>query len=192
MEKNAILGEILYIGLVFEKGRCNASGIWKRTYIQNLSKHIRLLKEVSECMKNSFQIVEDNILLKKVCNEILDDENLKKHYPFCGFEEVIKSNEKIITECREENKCNEIVDFINQLLGDILLELGKGIRKDKQKIIKMIFSAHNLPRVYLSKDISTLCLMGRYGIGPEEALKYAKLSMDEGMMIKYNSFLKVL
>ena len=143
-------------------------------------------------MKNSFQAVEDNILLKKVCNEILDDEILKKHYPFCSFEEVIKSNKKIITECREENKYNEIVDFINQLLGDILLELGKGIRKDKQKIIKMIFSAHNLPRVYLSKDISTLCLMGRYGIGPEEALKYAKLSMDEGMIIKYNSFLKVL
>lgn len=109
--------------------------------------------------------------------------------PEAGYVKVIV---KIITECREENKCNEIVDFLNELLGDILLELGKGIRKDKQKIIKMIFSAHNLPRVYLSKNISTLCLMGRYGIGPEEALKYAKLSMDEGMMIKYNSFMKVL
>ena len=151
MEKNEVLGEMLYMGLVFEKGRCKSGKIWKYSYIQSLRKHIGLLKEIAACMRNPFQIIEDNIFLRGVCHEILNDKILKIHYPFCKEINIINSEETLITECKDENKYGEIIHFINQLLDDVLLELNKGYRKDKEKIIKTIFAAHNLPRVYLKR-----------------------------------------
>ena len=186
MEKNAVLGEILYIGLIFEKGRCKSSGIWRHSYVQSLRKHIQLLKEVAECIEKPFQITEDNILLKKVYCEISADTILKEHYPFSKAADV--RGENIITECGDKNKYIEIIRFMNKLLEDILLELNMGVRKDKEKISRLIFSAHNLPRVYLSIDANSLCSLRKEGISPKEALAYSKLSMDDRMIINYNRF----
>ena len=179
---------MLYIGLVFEKGRCGNHKIWKHSYSQSLRKHIKLLKKITECMQKPFQIEEDNIFLKNICYEILNDVNLEKHYPFCNVTDIINSEKIIITECRDENSYEEIIQLINQLLEDILLELNKGLKKDKEKIVRMIFSLHNLPRVYLKKGINTLCLLGQHGINPKEALAYSKLSMNEEMVSNYSCF----
>ena len=74
------------------------------------------------------------------------------------------------------------------MLEDILVELDKGMRKDKEKIAKIIFSLHNLPRVYLKKGTDTLCMLNQNGISSEEALLYSKLSMDENMLSIYEHF----
>ena len=128
MEKNAVFGELLYIGLVFEKGRCKRSGIWNRSYIKSLKIHIGLLIEIAKCMQ------------------------------------------------------------IIRLLGDILSELDKGFRRDKEKICKLIFALHNLPRVYLSMEEPTLCLIGQRGINLDDALNYSKMSMDDEMIVCYKNY----
>ena len=56
MEKNAVFGELLYIGLVFEKGRCKRSGIWNSSYIKSLKIHIGLLIEIAKCMQKELSI----------------------------------------------------------------------------------------------------------------------------------------
>ena len=149
MEKNAILGEILYIGLVYEKTRCKSPGLWKRSYVRNLDKHIELLKKVAKCIQAPFNIENDNMLLEEVLLEIQNDSNLRNYYPL-KKSYMLKTQGMIITECKAQN--NIIIDFVIRLLDDLLLELRKGFRKDKEKICKMIFSLHNLPRVYLNKD----------------------------------------
>lgn len=73
-------------------------------------------------------------------------------------------------------------------MEDISYELNKRLGKDKEKICKMIFSAHNLPRVYLCKDNDTLCLLHQNGITSNEALEYSRLNMNEDMLLKYNQF----
>lgn len=73
MEKNSVLGELLYIGFVFEKGRCKHSRIWKRSYTKSLKRHIELLKQATECMQKPFQIKDDDDFLKKMCHEIQMD-----------------------------------------------------------------------------------------------------------------------
>ena len=188
MEKNTILGELLYIGFVFEKGRCKPSGIWKRSYTRSLNWHIELLKEATECMQKRFQIEDDNIFLKKMCHEIQVDTILKNYYPFKNVLNKMDTSEAIITYCQDEIQHIEIINLMLRLLEDILTELGRGLRKDKEKICKMLFALHNLPRVYLSKEADTLCLLGESGITPEDAFVYSKLSMDKDMLSSYRHY----
>ena len=187
MERNSVLGELLYIGLLFEKGRCKGRGIWKHSYTKSLKKHVELLKKIAEQMQGQFQIEEDNIYLINVCNEIQNDRELKRYYPFDKVPTIGKKESKI-TGCEDENRHIEIISLIINLLDDILLELDKGLRKDKEKICKMIFSLHNLPRVYLNKKEQTLCSLGQDSITSDEALEYSKLSMDEDMLSNYGQF----
>ena len=188
MEKNSVFGELLYVGLVFEKGRCKSNGIWKHSYIKNLKKHIELLKRIAKCMQGQFSLEEDNLLLMEVCHEIQYDRELKKYYPFSIVFDGTNINKALITDCKDENKHIEIIDLIIKLLEDVSYELDKGLRKDKEKISRMIFSLHNLPRVYLSKEENTLCSLGQAGITSDEALEYSKLSMDESMLSSYKHF----
>lgn len=188
MEKNAVLGELLYIGLVFEKGRCKSKGIWKRVYIQSLKKHIQLLKEVAECMQKPLCMVDDNLLLSRVLQEIHADEILRKYYPFCESKCGSDCSASMITYCQDEKIYIKITDLTIKLFDDIILELDKGFKRDKEKIIRMIFAAHNLPRVYLNEDEKTLFLLRQHAISPEDAFMYSKLSMDNKLLSKYNQF----
>ena len=45
-----IIGELLYIGLVAEKGRCYGVR-WQFGYKRNLKKHILALNELQKCLK---------------------------------------------------------------------------------------------------------------------------------------------
>jgi len=188
MEKHSVFGELLYIGLVYEKGRCRSDGIWKLTYTKSLKRHIELLKRIAQCMQNEFNIEEDNIFLEKVCCEIQCDAELNGYYPLNKSLGKSDLDSYIITNCSNENKYDLIIKFIIKLLEDILYELNKGLRKNKEKICRMIFSAHNLPRVYLSKKNDTLCLLHQDGITFSEALEFSKLSMNEDMLSEYSPF----
>ena len=53
----------------------------------------------------------------------------------------------------------------------------------------LLFSLHNLPRVYLSKGVSTLFELRGAGIGENDALQYSKSWMNEEMLRIYEDFL---
>ena len=153
IEKNAVFGELLYVGLVFEKGRYRSNGIWKYAYSKSFKKNISLLREIAQCMQKEFKKEEDNIFIRKIYNEI------------------------------------KIIIFINKLLEDVLFELDRGLKKDKEKIGRLLFSLHNLPRVYLDKEAYTLCSLGQEGITVDNALEYSKMSMSKEMLSNYKSLL---
>lgn len=188
MEKNAVFGELLYIGLVFEKGRCKRSGIWNSSYIKSLKIHIGLLIEIAKCMQKELSIEKDNYLLKTIYYEIKSDSILKNTYHFYGVIDGLDETNYLITVCKSKNEYKKIAEFIIRLLGDILSELDKGFRRDKEKICKLIFALHNLPRVYLSMEEPTLCLIGQRGIDLDDALNYSKMSMDDEMIVCYKNY----
>lgn len=187
MEKNAVFGELLYIGLVFEKGRCRSSGIWKRSYSKSLKNHIGLLREIVKCMQSEFDIEKDNYFLINICSKIQCDNVLKRVYPFNASIDLNKRN-YLITVCNSNNEHVKIIELMIKLLENMLFELDKGFRKDKEKIHRLVFASHNLPRVYLSKGEYTLCMLGQEGINVETALEYSKMSMSEGMIAYYKSY----
>lgn len=188
MEKNSVFGELLYIGVVFEKGRYKSSGIWRFSYTRNFKKHIKLLVRVAECMQNQFDVETDNIILRKVCCEIQSDKVLNKYYPFYKEVNEVNYDGTMITECQDSNQHIEIINLILKLLEDILIELDKGTKKDKEKIGRIIFVLHNLPRVYLREKANTLCMLGQKGITLDEAFAYSKSWMDEDMLSCYEQF----
>lgn len=65
MEKNAVFGELLYVGLAFEKGRYKSKGIWNLSYYKSLKSHIELLREIAKCMQKEFNMENDNYFLRK-------------------------------------------------------------------------------------------------------------------------------
>ena len=189
MEKNAVFGELLYVGLVFEKGRYRSSGIWKYTYSKSFKKNISLLREIAKCMQKEFEKEEDNIFMRKIYSEIKCDNILKDAYPFNIDINNVNMKTCIITDCNNENKYIKIIILIIKLLEDILFELDKGIKKDKEKIGRLLFSLHNLPRVYLKKEANTLCSLRQESITVDNALEYSRMSMNKEMLSNYKSFL---
>ena len=47
---------------------------------------------------------------------------------------------------------------------------------------------HNLPRVYLTQNLPTLCDRKEARLNPELAMKYAEDNMDDSMKEKYKNF----
>ena len=188
IEKNAVLGELLYRGFVWEKGRCRSSGLWKYTYTKSLKKHINLLNEIAMCMQKEFAKEEDNAFLRKIFEEFQCDNVLRRAYRNMTVDEL-KMKNFVITDCNDENRHTKILALILKLLEEVSLELDKGLKKDKRKICDLLFSLHNLPRVYLSRGVSTLFELRGAGIGENDALQYSKGWMNEEMLCIYEDYL---
>ena len=140
-------------------------------------------------MQKEFKKEEDNIFIRKIYNEIKCDNILTVAYPFNKVINDTNMENFIITDCNNENKHIKIIIFINKLLEDVLFELDRGLKKDKEKIGRLLFSLHNLPRVYLDKEAYTLCSLGQEGITVDNALEYSKMSMSKEMLSNYKSLL---
>ena len=106
MEKNAVFGELLYIGLVFEKGRCKRSGIWNSSYIKSLKIHIGLLIEIAKCMQKELSIEKDNYLLKTIYYEIKSDSILKNTYHFYVVIDGLDETNYLILNYSRNNRVN--------------------------------------------------------------------------------------
>lgn len=129
MEKNRVLGELLYIGLRYEKSRP-----WKRKFNKEQTEHIVLLREILMAMMEG---------------------------------EVSKNDTLVI-----EN----------------LWKLIHKIFVDKKRVKKLLQALHNLPRVYLTQNLPTLCDRKEARLNPELAMKYAEDNMDDSMKEKYKNF----
>ena len=102
-------------------------GLWKRSYVKNLHKHVDLLKKVAYCLQAPFSMENNNAILKEVCLEIQNDVKLKNYYPF--REDFTENTHKyIITDCDEGMIKPIIIEFVIRMLEDLSAELNKGIK----------------------------------------------------------------
>lgn len=192
MEKYTTLSELLYVGLVFEKGRCKSSGIWKRTYRKSLIEHIELLHKIAVCLETESSLEDVNSALQEVLNQIESNSILKQHYPITNQSIMLwKKGEQIITYAEEPNEGISISNLMVQLLEDILIELNKNVFMNKKKVSMLITSLHNLPRVYMDSDYETLVNLTMNGISIGEAIEYMKLSLYNDTKIRYQQFINI-
>lgn len=73
----------------------------------------------------------------------------------------------------------------------VIENLWKLIHKifvDKKRVKKLLQALHNLPRVYLTQNLPTLCDRKEARLNPELAMKYAEDNMDDSMKEKYKNF----
>lgn len=189
MEKYTTLSELLYVGLVFEKGRCKSSGVWKMSYRKSLLNHIELLYKIAICMISDSTLEEINSLLQDILTQIKKNSILRLHYPITAHSiSIWEKDEWIITYVEKRNDCIGVYNLMVYLLEDLLTELKKTFRKDKKRVSMIITSLHNLPRVSLDASYETLCNLKMDGVSPGEVLEYANLSMDSDAKIRYQQF----
>lgn len=82
--------------------------------------------------------------------------------------------------------------IVNQLMDEMFLDLLAEIKKpfmQKKKVGYLLRALHNLPRVYLGKNIETLCELNQEAISGQYAIEYAFMNMDSDMVKKYHKFL---
>lgn len=177
MNVQDVIGELLYIGFVAEKGRCYKKW-WGIQYRNTLINHLRILQKLN------------NILLY---GGDVDD-------ALCEFIQLCKKNHDIgkfynISLCAGDiewgkagDKYDTINRFIEAVLADIFLELNR-VFVNKKTILSYMRIIHNLPRVFLGKGKKTLCNVQQVAISEKDAIKFSYQNMNEQERLKYSVYL---
>lgn len=170
-----VIGELLYIGIVAEKGRCYGTR-WKLGYKKVLRTHIVELNELQKCLQKNDE-KEAKIVVEKFITTCDANYEIGKFYNFSS-----KQIEKMYV-----GKSSIIV---NQLMDKIFVDLITEIKKpyiQKKKVYDLLCVLHNLPRVYLGKNKETLCELNQETISEQDALAYAFDNMSLEMKRKYRN-----
>lgn len=173
MHKEDVIGELLYIGFVAEKGRCYRKN-WGFKYKKILRKHIYLMLQLSELMLNKEpvdEVLRDFIV---VCNQINE---IGKFYK-------ISLNIGNIDWKDGGNNFERINQIIYKLLLDLKSEINR-LFVNKKHIYSLLCILHNLPRVYLGENKITLCNLKQPAISEEAALQYAIQNIDNNVYERY-------
>lgn len=169
-----VIGELLYIGIVAEKGRCYERR-WKFGYKKTLYKHIAALNELQKCLLLTDEGSANTVIEKfvAVCRENYE---IGKFYNFS--DKVIGGELHVGINYR----------VINQLMDELFLDLITEMKRtciQKRKVYVLLCALHNLPRVYLGKDKETLCGLMQEAVSEQEAIEYAFDNMNADMKKKY-------
>lgn len=184
MIKQDVIGELLYIGFVAEKGRIG--GKWKIGYKRELHTHLLVLSRLIDALSD--KTVNMNCLIKDFLRISGKYKCIRKSYPFS--EEMLSriKKEDIIWE-EDSNDYNEIVILMQALITDALCEINRSFT-NKKKVNYIIRSLHNLPKVYLGKGKETLCKLNQNNISIEDAMQYSYQNMDKLNKEKHAPFMQ--
>ena len=171
-----VMAELLYIGIVAEKGRCYRL-IWKCGYRKNLKTHVNALYSLQRSLQS------DEIRQKKeAVNRFVDTCRQNRE-----FGKYYDNAFKMLNACKIEETSSERYLKTDELLDALFSDLWKECNQpfpSHKKIYYLLCALHNLPRVYF--DANKQGLSGeRMPIAEEEALEYAYDNMDDGLKRKY-------
>lgn len=174
-----VIGELLYIGIVAEKGRCYGTH-WKYGYKKTLFNHVVELYKLEQCLSSpNLDAISSINSFIKFCES---NPEIGKFYNF-SYCSIVK------LEIREEN---DSFDKVNKLIKELFVDLIKEMNRmfiRKKEIYDFLSSLHNLLRIYLGFDKDTLCDLRQPAISEEDAVKYAFQNMNEMMKIKYQKYI---
>ena len=190
MEKFSCFGELIYIGFVAEKGRCNSVGIWKFTYKKSFNKHIEILNKLIQCLSINEITDNDFNVLQELVNLIQRDELIGKYYPIPQntIAEIAQFNKSLINTVEISNNYNRINMLMTEIATEILRLLDAGLFVNKEKILMLLRAIHNLPRVYLGSNKKTLCNLCLPSIHTVEAIEYCFSCLDDQTKQKYMKY----
>lgn len=174
MDKNAVLGELLYIISNYEKGRIKTTGIWRKQYKNSLKKSLEIMQLLVYFLKTN-----KNITIEEM-QPIFDyyKQNTYKIFPQSTivFDDYISNETNIFlnTVYKEKNASLRVVEYMESILKKCDTLLVDKDRQYKMKVSSLIKAFHNLPKVYLDPTVKTLCNIGIQPISEDEAIDYAE------------------
>ena len=172
-----VIGELLYIGIVAEKGRCYGFR-WKYGYRKVLRIHIESLNKLRKCMNSN------NI--EFVCSEINEFFELCEKYPEIGKFYSFSMN--YIENLYVGESYVAVDKLIDGLFDELIIEIRK-MFINKRKVYDLLNVMHNLPRVYLGKNKNTLCNLKQESISVSDAINFMFSNLSNDMKEKYQKIL---
>lgn len=171
-----VMAELLYIGIVAEKGRCYRF-IWKCGYKKTLKKHINALHSLQRSLQSD-EIRQKKEAVNRFVTVCRQNKEFGKYYDNAF---------KVLHVCKIEEPFSEHYlktdKLLDALFSDLLEECNQPFSSHK-KVYSLLCALHNLPRVYF--DTNKQGLSGeRMPITEGEALEYAYDNMDDSLKSKY-------
>lgn len=190
MEKYSVYGELLYLGFVYEKGRCVSRGLWRFGYRRKLYKHISMLKKIITCMLNANITQDDTLMIEQFAKFITKEREMGKYYPLTKQvqECFLISKYSLISSVDDSKNYKQVNNLMLSLVNEVLKQL-ENVAVNKRKVAMLLRALHNLPRVYLERNAITLCNINQPGIECSDALNYSFGNMDEATKRKYKGYI---
>lgn len=151
MDRNLILGELLYIIANYEKCRCTSSGFWSAKYIKSLRESVVVMEAITRLMEQDQSISENDLLpiIEFVGKEMI-------HLPEGpDFDSMMQSLSDL---CADSATWNDNQRELFELIKKVILECETLLlhrkRGYKERIRQLLQVLHNFPCVFLSNNVS--------------------------------------
>lgn len=183
MTRQDVIGELLYIGFVAEKGRCYGQR-WKIGYKKTVKKHIHMLYRLSDLMCNDREDI--NLVMidfVKLCD---NSTAIGKFYPIADSIKTQIYSQGVNWEEGGYNYNN--IDKLIQVLMDDLLQSINKFKVNKKEVYNIFRVLHNLPRVYLGDEKQTFCNLNQRKISEHDAMEFARLNMEGRYKERYSQY----
>lgn len=170
MDKNAVLGEILFIISMYEKGRVKkASQFWSRKYIKSIYDSIIIMKTLICLIEKDQDVSFGEMLpvLKFVNNNVgkIFSERIDTSAIYSDRARAVLEYDN--TKSRDDK---ELIALMNKILIECEKILENRSSNYKQQIIYLLMAFHNLPKAYLDPSKTTFFNIGIRGISKSNAI----------------------
>lgn len=186
MKKNNIYGEILYIGLVAEKGRV-FSEMWKFNYRKTLKIHVAIWQRILMRMSDTAYTKEDEQLLRDFIELCKNRKDIGRCYNTL-IESFSEIEQKINTRIENVQNTKEDTVIIN-LMNELILELTELLKPklivDRKKIHLTIRVLHNLPRFFLQNPQTYIYRLKNVASNFHDVIEYSFGNMNQEMKNRY-------
>ena len=173
MDKNAVLGELLYIVSSFEKGRIRSSGFWKKEYVNSLKESLKIMELLLSLLRADRDITVEEMLpffdyyKKGICHTFPPIK--------VNLEELLQEPSKVMLVKNGVFDEAEIIvmDFMEKIIIECNLLIKNKGKRYKMKMDYLLRAFHNLPIAFFDKTKQTLFNNMMWQITCEQAIEYS-------------------
>lgn len=186
MTKNSVYGEILYMGLVTEKGRVY-SELWKYNYRKALKIQVALWQRILRRMMDNKYTEEDVQLLKDFIELCKNRKEIGEYYrpqinSFSEIEQLINSG---IEQSHNSKEDIVILNFMNDLVLELVELLKPKIFVNRNQVHLVIRALHNLPKYFLQNPQTDIYGLKNVATDFQNVIEYSFGNMDQSMKNRY-------
>ena len=177
MDKNAVLGELLYVISRYEKGRITTSKVWRKKYIFSLKDALQTMEILVSLLKTDQEITVERML------PVIDycKRNIHKMFPepsvdldVC-FEDV---SAVLFQKVAKNSENDTVIDLMENIVTECRALIERRPKNYKIQLSYLLRAFHNLPKVFLDPTKQTLFNIAAQPISRQEGIEYALFYID--------------
>ncbi len=180
MNRRSFWSKIIFLIINYEKGK-DFSKIRFKRQVKDILNSMLIVKSILQ------SFINDETITSNIVERCLKHKHLKRIINNTDFIEMTKLETLDNSSNFNESHHNMNISML-LIVEDIISLLGEDTFKtNHHKVKKLLYSIHNLPRIYFDQE-GCLNLASRISIN--QAIEYGKMSLSEEEKDRYFPFLK--